>query len=64
LLEDVPVTIRSEVDEPLLRTAARLWQSQGKTTKARNLLAPVYNWFTNVFDTAELKDALSEGEGQ
>ncbi len=36
---------------------ARLWQSQGKTAEARDLLAPVYNWFTEGFDTADLKDA-------
>ena len=36
---------------------ARLWQSQGKTTEARALLAPVYGWFTEGFDTADLKDA-------
>ena len=36
---------------------ARLWQSQGKRTEARDLLAPVYNWFTEGFDTADLKDA-------
>jgi predicted ATPase len=36
---------------------ARLWQQQGKTTEARDLLAPVYNWFTEGFDTADLKDA-------
>ena len=36
---------------------ARLWQGQGKTTEARDLLAPVYNWFTEGFDTADLKDA-------
>ena len=34
-----------------------LWQSQGKTAEARDLLAPVYNWFTEGFDTADLKDA-------
>ena len=34
-----------------------LWQQQGKTTEARNLLAPVYNWFTEGFDTADLKEA-------
>jgi hypothetical protein len=33
-----------------------LWQSQGKTTEARDPLAPVYNWFTERFDTADLKD--------
>lgn len=36
---------------------ARLWQSQDKTAEARHLLAPVYNWFTEGFDTADLKDA-------
>ena len=36
---------------------ARLWQQQGKTTQARDLLAPVYNWFTEGFDTQDLKDA-------
>ena len=36
---------------------ARLWQGQGKTTDARDLLAPVYNWFTEGFDTADLQDA-------
>ena len=36
---------------------ARLWQSQGKRTEARDLLTPVYNWFTEGFDTADLKDA-------
>ncbi len=36
---------------------ARLWQGQGKTTEAHDLLAPVYNWFTEGFDTADLKDA-------
>ena len=36
---------------------ARLWRSQGKTTEARDLLAPVYGWFAEGFDTADLKDA-------
>jgi predicted ATPase len=36
---------------------ARLWRSQGKTEQARDLLAPVYDWFTEGFDTADLKDA-------
>ncbi len=36
---------------------ARLWHSQGKTTEARDLLDPVYGWFTEGFDTADLKDA-------
>jgi predicted ATPase len=36
---------------------AKLWQSQDKRQDAYNLLAPVYNWFTEGFDTADLKDA-------
>ncbi len=36
---------------------ARLWREQGKRQKARALLAPVYNWFTEGFDTADLKEA-------
>jgi len=46
---------------------ARLWQQQGKCQEAHDLLAPVYGWFTEGFDTADLidakalLDALSEG---
>jgi predicted ATPase len=43
-----------------LRTAtslARLWQQQGKRQEAHDLLAPVYGWFTEGFDTVDLKDA-------
>jgi predicted ATPase/class 3 adenylate cyclase len=36
---------------------ARLWQQQGKRKEAYDLLAPVYGWFTEGFDTADLKDA-------
>ena len=36
---------------------ARLWQQQGKQDDARELLAPVYYWFTEGFDTADLQDA-------
>jgi len=36
---------------------ARLWQSQGKRDEARELLKPVYEWFTEGFDTADLIDA-------
>jgi predicted ATPase len=36
---------------------ARLWHSQGKPQQARELLAPVYNWFTEGFDTSDLKEA-------
>jgi predicted ATPase len=36
---------------------ARLWQQQDKRQDAYDLLAPVYGWFTEGFDTADLKDA-------
>ena len=36
---------------------ARLWRDQGKVQRARELLAPVYGWFTEGFDTRDLKDA-------
>jgi predicted ATPase len=36
---------------------ARLWQQQGKRQEAHDLLAPVYHWFTEGFDTADLQDA-------
>ena len=35
----------------------RLWQRQGKRNQARKLLTPVYGWFTEGFDTADLLDA-------
>jgi predicted ATPase len=37
--------------------AAHLWRSQGRYAEAYDLLAPVYGWFTEGFDTADLKDA-------
>jgi predicted ATPase len=36
---------------------ARLWRDQGKREEARELLAPVYGWFTEGFDTRDLQDA-------
>ena len=36
---------------------SRLWQQQGKRDDARQLLAPVYGWFTEGFDTADLQEA-------
>jgi predicted ATPase len=36
---------------------ARLWHQQGKRQEAHDLLAPIYGWFTEGFDTADLKDA-------
>jgi predicted ATPase len=34
-----------------------VWQSQGRRTEARDLLAPLYNWFTEGFHTRDLKQA-------
>jgi predicted ATPase len=54
-------TARSQQAKSLeLRAAtslARLWSEQGKRAPARDLLAPVYGWFTEGFDTADLKEA-------
>jgi predicted ATPase len=36
---------------------ARLWQRQGKKAEAHNLLSDIYNWFTEGFDTLDLKEA-------
>jgi predicted ATPase len=36
---------------------SRLWYQQGQRTKAHALLAPLYGWFTEGFDTADLQDA-------
>jgi predicted ATPase/class 3 adenylate cyclase len=51
---------RQEAKSLELRAAtslARLWQLQGKRSEARELLAPVYGWFTEGFDTADLQEA-------
>jgi predicted ATPase len=51
---------RQEAKSLELRAAmslARLWQQQGKQAEARALLAPVYGWFTEGFDTADLQEA-------
>jgi predicted ATPase len=36
---------------------SRLWQQQGKRAAARDLLAPIYGWFTEGFNTADLQEA-------
>jgi predicted ATPase len=36
---------------------ARLWREQGRRTEASDLLAPIYGWFTERSDTADLKEA-------
>jgi predicted ATPase len=54
------VARRQEAKSLELRAAvslARLWQQQGKRAEARELLAPLYGWFTEGFDTADLQKA-------
>jgi predicted ATPase len=54
------VARRQEAKSLELRAAmslARLWQQQGKRAEARALLAPIYGWFTEGFDTADLQEA-------
>ena len=54
------VARRQEAKSLELRAAmslARLWQQQGKRAEAYDLLAPVYGWFTEGFDTADLQEA-------
>jgi predicted ATPase len=54
------VARRQEAKSLELRAAmslARLWQQQGRRPEAYELLAPIYGWFTEGFDTADLQDA-------
>jgi predicted ATPase/class 3 adenylate cyclase len=54
------VARRQEAKALELRTAvslSRLWQQQGKRTEAYELLTPIYGWFTEGFDTADLQEA-------
>ena len=60
LEEALRVARRQQAKAYELRAAtslARLWGEQGRRAEARDLLAPVYGWFTEGFDTADLKDA-------
>ena len=54
------VARRQEAKSLELRAAmslSRLWQQQGRQTEARALLEPIYGWFTEGFDTADLQEA-------
>ena len=54
------VTRRQQAKSLELRAAmslSRLWRGQGKQAEARELLAPIYGWFTEGFDTADLQEA-------
>jgi predicted ATPase len=59
-LQALDVARRQQARSWELRAAtslARLWQQQGKRAEAHELLAPIYSWFTEGFDTADLRDA-------
>jgi predicted ATPase len=60
LEEALRVARRQQAKSYELRAAtslARLWGEQGRRAEARELLAPIYDWFTEGFDTADLKEA-------
>ena len=57
---DTPGLVDDMLQSCVLRAAmslARLWQQQGKRAEAHTLPAPIYGWFTEGFDTADLQDA-------
>jgi len=56
----IDIARRQQAKSLELRAAmslSRLWQQQGKSDAARGLLAPVYGWFTEGFETADLQEA-------
>src|SRR5262249_26559825 len=60
LQQALDVARRQEAKALELRAAmslVRLWQQQGKCQEAHDLLAPIYGWFTEGFDTADLQEA-------
>ena len=60
LIKAIAIARRQDARHWELRAAtslARLWRDQGKRAEARDLLAPIYGWFTEGFDTADLKEA-------
>jgi predicted ATPase len=60
LRQAVDVARQQQAKSLELRAAvslSRLWQHQGKRVEARALLAPIYGWFTEGFDTADLQEA-------
>jgi predicted ATPase len=62
LYQALSIARRQEAKSLELRAAtslARLWQRQGKRAAAYDLLAPVYGWFTEGFDTADLREAAA-----
>jgi len=67
VMSGLPLMARASTDDVSTRarqtrsrsrpTRARLWRDQGKQDQARALLASVYGWFTEGFDTLDLKEA-------
>jgi predicted ATPase len=57
------LTQRQLTGEERRTRQARLWQRQGQRTATRDLLAPVYGWFTEGFDTADLQEAKALLDG-
>jgi predicted ATPase len=58
--QSLDVAHRQQAKSLELRAAmslSRLWQRQGKRGEAQQLLAPIYGWFTEGFDTADLQEA-------
>jgi predicted ATPase len=65
-LKAIDIACRQQAKSWELRATtslARLWQSQGKQHTAHNRLSEIYNWFTEGFDTADLKEAKVLLEG-
>jgi predicted ATPase len=59
-LKAIEISRKQQAKSLELRAAtslARLWRQQGKQHKAYNMLAAVYNWFTEGFDTKDLREA-------
>ena len=60
LLDGQPRRLQAKSRElRAVMSLSRLWQQQGRRTEARGLLAPIYGWFTEGFDTADLQEALA-----
>ena len=62
LFEALNLARRQEARSFELRAAtslARVWRDQGKPQQARDLLASIYGWFTEGFDTSDLREAKS-----
>ena len=59
-LKAIEISRRQQAKSLELRAVmslSRLWQQQGKKDEARKLLAEIYNWFTEGFDTKDLQEA-------